>query len=253
MADINNVNNNSNVLGQYDIANKQTDEAKSNELGRDEFLELMIAQMENQSPLDPQKNEDFIAQLAQFSTVEGIEKMASGFGELSAAYRSSQTLQATSLVGSSVTLDGKTESDLVWGDVIFGTIDVPAGSDNLTLTVQNEYGEPVEQIELGYQSEGELTVKWDGMNLEVGGKLVDIDYEKFQVDADGNPLPHPEGTYSFVVSGNVGGSAVSENLAVSMSTRVDSVSILPDNTVVLNLAGGQKANIGDIKQINDVM
>ena len=72
------------------------------ELGKTQFLELMIAQLENQDPLDPAKNEDFIAQLAQFSTVEGIENLNTGVESMAAAMQSSLTLQSASLVGRDV-------------------------------------------------------------------------------------------------------------------------------------------------------
>ncbi len=252
MADINGVNNTTSAIDKYSIDDKVVEEEKSNELGRNEFLELMIAQMENQSPLDPKSNEDFIAQLAQFSSVEGIEKINESLEDLSASYRSSQTLEATSLVGSSVTLDGQSSSQLIWGDVVFATAEIPAGSDGLTLSIENDVGEIVEQVEIGYQEAGNLNIKWDGMNLEVGGQLMDIDYEKFATDEDGNPIPHDEGEYSISIIGNVAGSANAESIAVSMSTRVDSVSINSDNTVTLNLLGGEKASIDSIKQINDI-
>lgn len=252
MPDVNNVNNSSPVLDQYNIDNRTQEEPSSNELGRNEFLELMIAQMENQDPLEPQDNGAFVAELAQFSTVEGIERMASGFDDLSASFRSSQTLEATTLVGASVTLDGQSSSDLTWGDVVFGKAEVPAGSDNLVLTIEDADGNPVERIDLGYREAGSLGIKWDGMNLEVGGELVDIDYEKFEKDDDGNPIPHPEGSYSFRVSGNVAGSSNVEAMEMSMSSRVDSVSINADNSVTLNLSSGGQAGISDIKEINDV-
>jgi flagellar basal-body rod modification protein FlgD len=103
MADINDVTG-AGALSQYDIAQKKPKETSSNELGKDDFLKLMIAQLNNQNPLEPQANAEFVAQLAQFSQVEGIQNMSKGFESLSNSYKSSQALQASSLVGGAVTV-----------------------------------------------------------------------------------------------------------------------------------------------------
>lgn len=70
------------------------------EVGQNDFLRLMLEQLRNQDPLDPQKGAEFVAQLAQFSTVSGIEKLSAGFGELVDSLRGSQALSAAGLVGS---------------------------------------------------------------------------------------------------------------------------------------------------------
>jgi len=247
MSEITNANN---VLSQYDIGTRVPDEPKSNEMGRNEFLELMIAQMNNQNPLDPQSNEDFVAQLAQFSTVEGIEKMNDGFEDLGSSYRSSQAIQASTLVGSSVTLQGQTESRLMHGDLIYGSAEVPAGSDDLRFRVENEFGQVVAELPLGYQQSGRMDFKWDGAFVEINGQLQDIDESTLPVDEEGNALLHPEGMYTFTVIGNVLGQAT--NLNVSTSSRVDSVSINSDNTITMNLLGGGNASMSEILNINHV-
>ncbi len=249
MADVNNVSG-TGALSQYDINNKQPKETKSNELGKNEFLELMIAQLNNQNPLEPQKNAEFVAQMAQFSTVEGIQNMSSGFEALANSYKSSQALQASSLVGGAVTVDGEDTSLLRHGELVYGMADVPPGSDDLRLQITNEAGEIVENIELGYQPNGSLSFKWDGANLEVNGEMADIDYDKFPTDEDGNIIPHEAGQYQFQVVGNVVGQQ--QNLNVHMSARVDSVTLGENNDIVLNLAGGGTATMADVKQINHV-
>ena len=62
----------SSALEQYQI---KQDTTQKKDLGKNEFLELLVAQLNNQNPLEPQENGEFIAQLAQFSQVEGIEKL----------------------------------------------------------------------------------------------------------------------------------------------------------------------------------
>ncbi|MCH8552847.1 MAG: flagellar hook assembly protein FlgD [Natronospirillum sp.] len=248
MADINQITNG--ALDQYAISNKQKEDRDPQELGKDEFLKLMIAQMNNQNPLEPTENGEFIAQLAQFSTVEGITNMADGFETLSASMRSSQALQASSLVGGAVTVDGETSSMLRYGDLVYGSAKIQPGSDNLRLRIETEGGEEVESVDLGFQPDGELNFKWNGMDLEVNGRMMDIDYDKFPVDEDGNPLPHPEGRYRFSLMGSVLGQ--NESLDVSMSSRVESVAILDGNRVQLNLDNGNKATLDQVQRINEV-
>ena len=106
MSAIDNSNPASSVLDQYSTSTKNAAGTKSNEMGQDEFLKLMIAELNNQNPLDPQDNGEFIAQLAQFSTVEGLDKLNNTTETMSDGMRSSQALQASSLVGQSVIVEG---------------------------------------------------------------------------------------------------------------------------------------------------
>ncbi len=73
-----------------------------NKLGQAEFLELMVAQLKNQDPFKPLENGDFIAQMAQFSAVSGMDKLQSSFDTLAGSLQSNQALQASTLVGRSV-------------------------------------------------------------------------------------------------------------------------------------------------------
>ena len=71
-------------------------------LGKDAFLQLLVTQLKNQNPLEPQDNGEFVAQLAQFSSLEGITTLNDTVSGLASNYNSSQALQASSLVGRSV-------------------------------------------------------------------------------------------------------------------------------------------------------
>lgn len=249
MANVNDVAG-SNVLSQYSTDRNKPDSSKNNELGKSEFLELMIAQLNNQNPLEPQGNAEFIAQLAQFSTVEGIQNMSQGFESLSTAYKSSQALQASSLVGGAVTVNGEKESLLRHGELVYGMGEVPPGTTGLRLQITNDSGQMVEDVELGNLAAGDMRFKWDGANLEVNGSMADIDYDKFPTDPDGNIVPHESGKYRFAIVGNVDGQQ--QNLAVHMSARVDSVTIGENSNIVLNLAGGGQTVMANVKQINHV-
>ena len=135
--------------------------ANNKELGKNEFLKLMIAQLNNQDPLSPQENGDFIAQLAQFSSVEGIENLNTSMGSMATSFRSSQALQASALVGRTVL----TEIDsamLQPGGQVSGMIDLQSSTSDLKVNIANEAGVLVNQISLGSKERGEIHFVWTG-------------------------------------------------------------------------------------------
>jgi flagellar basal-body rod modification protein FlgD len=252
----------SSVLDQYSNTTKNVDKPKTNEMGQDEFLKLMIAELNNQNPLDPQDNGEFIAQLAQFSTVEGLDKLNNTTEGMSTNMRSSQALQASTLVGQSVIVEGNELGLLLNQGIVSGYSELPESASDLKLSITDENGQLLEQIPLGNHAAGEVSVRWDGLNLLLDGEILDLDYsalnrQEFYVDENGeqvldeagNPVraPYPPGEYSFKITGNVAGST--EEFITLMSARVDSVSLSPTGAATLNLAGGQRAAMDEIKQI----
>ncbi len=79
----------------------------NNDLGRDQFLQLLVTQLQNQDPLDPIKNEEFLAQLAQFSTLEGIEQLNASFSDLLALQ---QLTEGANLIGKLITFQADDSS-----------------------------------------------------------------------------------------------------------------------------------------------
>ncbi len=260
---INEVGNNTAALDQYRKPSNSA-EPKDNELGRDAFLELMVAQLNNQNPLEPTDNQAFVAQLAQFSTVEGIDKLNTTSESMMSRFNSASALQASSLVGQSVIVEGNETGLLLSGGVVSGYTEVPESASNLQLSIEDENGVLLEQIPLGNRTAGSMSVRWDGLNMMVDGEIIDIDVNKLNrqeyykdedgelvLDAEGNkiPVPYPAGEYVFKVTGTMGGN--SEELGMQMSSRVDSVTMSGSGTVTLNLAGGRSASLDQIKQILD--
>ena len=250
------------VLDQYSSATVSADEVKSNEMGQDEFLKLMIAELNNQNPLDPQDNGEFIAQLAQFSTVEGLDKLNTTTETMSDSMRSSQALQASALVGQSVIVEGNDVGLLLSQGIISSYTELPESVTDVTLTIEDENGQLLEQISLGNHEAGEMSIRWDGLNLMMDGEIVDLDYDalnnqEYYVDENGDQvldesgLPvlvaYPAEEYSFKITGSTGGST--EEFATLMSARVDSVSLSATGTATVNLSGGQRADMSEIKQI----
>ncbi len=262
MADVNNVGSSQAALNQYSSDNLEGE--KSNELGKNEFLKLLVAQMNNQNPLEPQDNTEFIAQLAQFSSVEGIENLNSSVTDMAGDLRSSQALQASSMVGQSVIVPGNSNGYLQNGDLIAGFAELPATTQNMSVQIQTASGQTLETIDLGHHSQGPVSLRWDGANLEVDGEIIDLDRsllnrKEFLVDEDGEvlkdssgnpvPSPYPPGGYKFLISASIDGKT--EALDTAMSGKVDSVTIGANSQVTLNLAGGTKAALSEVKQILD--
>ncbi|MCT2529339.1 hypothetical protein N2382_00595 [SAR92 clade bacterium H921] len=134
------------------------------ELGRDAFLTLLTTQLTNQNPLDPMDNEAFVAQLAQFSSVEGIKGMQASLETIVGGMREEQMLTGASLVGKKVAVEGGffTGGN---GARSSGSIDLPNGAQSVILSVYDSAsGELVFRETQGAQLPGRLNLNWNGYN-----------------------------------------------------------------------------------------
>ena len=131
--------NQSSALQDLDITNKTKVDPKSGELGQRAFLELMITQMENQDPLNPAENTEFIAQLAQFSSVEALDSLNNKFDNLTQSFVANQALQASSLVGRSVAVPSEI-AQLDVGSLVSASVDVPASTQSVGVKIYSEGG-----------------------------------------------------------------------------------------------------------------
>lgn len=226
MASVNGINDQSSVLSDLSIKN-QTNENEETE--KDMFMRLMLAQLENQNPLNPQDGTEFVSQLAQFSTLEGIGKINSSIEEIGGLYRSSQALQATALVGREVL----TESNKAYFDSansVSGVIKAPGESAlDAKVTITDAYGQVVRTEELGNLPADEDTpFAWDG------------------ADDNGNPLP--AGKYTISVNARIGNEM--QAMEVNTYARVNSVSIInAQGDMELNLNGLGQISSTDIKEV----
>jgi flagellar basal-body rod modification protein FlgD len=149
------------------------------ELGRDMFLELLIAQLENQDPLAPTENAEFTAQLAQFSSLEQMEAMQTKLAALVAAQETANSIQTAGLIGKEVKAQSNTVQ-LHQGEAPDLRYTLAADSAKVTISIFNDAGNLVRTIELADQQAGEQVVSWSG------------------IDAQGNSLP--DGEYIFMVA-----------------------------------------------------
>jgi len=136
-------------------------ELKQEELGQDEFLQLMLTQLKNQDPLKPMESGEFLGQLAQFGTVTGLGELQNSFADLSTSLVSDQALQAASLVGRSVLVQSD-EAFLEAGQAVNGAVDLPISSTSVQVQITDSTGQLVRQINLGSNPEGAVRFLWGG-------------------------------------------------------------------------------------------
>ncbi len=175
-----------NVSHTSDVPSTTT--AATQELGQDAFLNLLVTQLQNQDPLNPQENGEFIAQLAQFSQVEQLTNANDALGLLYQAMASMNNASMTQLLGKNIRAFGDTFHYEGAGstDILFDATDAVATA---TLTIQDENGKVVYSTEMGPLEEGEGSYTWDGNSLS-GGDAPEGDYT-FSItarDSDGNEV-----------------------------------------------------------------
>jgi len=157
-----------NILNKLGV--KTQDEAQKpankNSLGQEDFLKLMTTQLQNQDPFAPMDNGDFIAQMAQFSTVTGITEINSNLTNLGSKLEPNRVATAAQFLGHSVLVPGQVVSPDDKGE-IHGVVDLPAYSNDVGLTFTNPSGEIVHSISLGSQEKGLVGFSWENIPDEI--------------------------------------------------------------------------------------
>lgn len=201
-------------------------ETATQELGQDAFLNLLVTQLQYQDPLNPQENEEFIAQLAQFSQVEQLTNANTALSNVYQAIASMNNASMTQLLGKTVKAFGDEFAYSGDGDVELH-YDASSDTSGATLTVSDESGSVVYTTELGALQEGEGSVTWKG-NLSNGGT------------AD-------EGTYTFSIQGrDSDGDKV--DVQEIIEGEIDAMSFESGSPVPS--IGGVDVNLGDIIHVS---
>ncbi len=156
-------------IGQIGTAASSNAVQGNNNLGKDEFLKLLIAQLANQDPTAPTDNQAFIAQLAQFSTVEQQSTMNSHLESLLVAQAANNQTSVANLVGKDilyktdkVTLDGTN------GVTLRG--DLKGEATSITASITDSNGKVVRKLTVSGNDAGPIALEWDGKD-ENGAKL----------------------------------------------------------------------------------
>ncbi len=218
---------NNNVALYDNLGLSRNNEPKAEETKQDQFMQLLIAQLKNQDPLQPQENGQFLSQLAQFDTATGIKDLQESFSSFTSTMQSSSALQASSLVGRSVLAPGGI-AQLDSGTPVVGQIDLGASTTNLTLEISDAAGQLVKTIPMGTQAAGVVNFNWDG--------------------TDNNGAPLASGGYKIKATATVGNDQIAQEVLVS--ARVDSVTIGQGGQgMKLNLAGLGSIDFSAVKEI----
>lgn len=196
-------------------------------LGINDFITLMTTQLKYQDPTQPQDSTQFVAQLAQFSAVSGIQQMNTSLTSLADQLKSSQTLSATSLVGHSVLIDASSMS-IGAGQTVTGAVQAPTGATSVNVTVTDASGQVIRHLNVAADT-GLSKFTWDGK------------------DDSGNAVA--AGTYKFDAAGYVG--TTSTAATTLLASKVDSVTIdSTDNSLQLNTDGLGSVTLADVKQVD---
>lgn len=150
-----------------------TDDPNSASSIQNNFLTMLTAQLQNQDPLNPMDNSQVTSQMAQLSTLQGIQQMNTTMQTLSDNITASQSMSATSMIGHGVLVPGDTLS-LSSGAAIGGIV-LTAPADNVNVTIKDQAGNTVATVDLGSQKAGVLPFVWDG-TTDAGGTAADGTY-----------------------------------------------------------------------------
>jgi flagellar basal-body rod modification protein FlgD len=191
----------------------------------DKFLKLLVTQLKNQDPLNPLDNAQITSQLAQLSTVTGVNKLNTTLESLKSSYQSSEALQAANMIGHGVLAAGNTMT-LTDGKAVLG-VELGSAADSVQIAVTNGAGKVVHTIDVGAAAAGTMPLVWDGK------------------DDDGALLAN--GNYSYSVTAKQGGKALTDAYSLALGT-VGSVSTNAQG-VKLNVTGLGAIAMSDVKQI----
>ena len=166
------------VPGSSSRANNPTDATAQS----DRFLKLLVAQLNNQDPMNPMDNAQMTSQMAQINTVSGIQQLNETMKSMSSQFGAMQVLQGSGLVGKNVLLDSNTLS--IKDGVAGGAVDLASKADKVKVDILSPGGQVVDSIELGPQEAGLHNFQWDASKYEGTGA------PSFQVTAtlNGNPV-----------------------------------------------------------------
>jgi flagellar basal-body rod modification protein FlgD len=200
----------------------------SKPLGQEAFLKLLVAQLQNQDPLNPQENYEFVAQLAQFSSLEQSIGINDRLDALALQNQGLQNSQIVGLVGKEATVKGDIVTLNGQGAIVPISFTLNDAAEESTIVIRDAAGRTVRTIPVAAKAAGTVTVTWNGQN-----------------DA-GNP--QPAGPYKVSVTAkNADGAPVA--LTQQTSGLIEAVSF-DRGFPVLHLDSGVAAPVGDLLSVS---
>lgn len=200
--------------------------APKKELGQEDFLKLLVAQLKNQDPNNPADNGEFLGQIAQFSMVDGIDELGTSFDGMAGSLYSSQAMQASQLVGKEVLV----ETDLAVlneGEPVEGLLEVNEDAQEVKINIYDTSGSLVKIIDVKDLETGMQKFSWDGM---------DSDDELME-----------DGEYTIAAEGLINGEL--QGIAVHLFSDVESVSVDRNNAnILVHLDNEKSVGLSQIRE-----
>jgi flagellar basal-body rod modification protein FlgD len=196
-------------------------------LTMNDFLTLMTAQLQNQDPLNPTDSNQFLSQLSELSTVEGISQLNTSMTTLSDSMLSSQALTSAALVGQGI-LAPASSATYTSGQSLSGAVQVPTGATSVGVTISNSAGVVVDQQAVTATA-GLQNFSWNGTMS--------------------NGQQAPSGTYSIAANAIVGGA--SQTASTFLNGTVSSVTLGASGaSPTLNTTQLGPVALSDVQQID---
>jgi flagellar basal-body rod modification protein FlgD len=209
------INTSNNPYADLGLVQAPAPAQSMNQLTQQDFMDLMITELQYQDPFKPMDNAAMASQFAEFSTVSGIEALNQSFSVLEDSLLSNRALQAAGLVGRSVVVPGNV-GQLPAGGTLQGVAELNGSATGVTARIYSANGELVRQVTLGNSASGDLAFRWDG--LQDDGEYA------------------PPGDYRVEVQAIMDGQVVTPRLR--MAAAVESVELNgPGQAIVLNVHG----------------
>ncbi|VVD80383.1 flagellar basal body rod modification protein [Pandoraea communis] len=199
------------------------------------FLKLLVAQMNNQDPLNPMENSQVTSQLAQISTVTGITQLNTTLSSVTSQLNSTQSLQAAALVGKGVLVPGNnigvgsttaTDGTVTKTATPFG-FELAGDADTVTIQIKDSTGKVVRTVNAGALDAGVQALTWDAKD-DAGATVAD-------------------GKYSLTVTASANGKAVTPTLL--SYAQVQSVVASTTGAPLLNVGTGSNIKLSDVREI----
>jgi flagellar basal-body rod modification protein FlgD len=200
-------------------------EAPSAELGKDEFLRLLTTQMQYQDPLSPMDSQAFVAQLAQFSSVEQLQALSGKLDTLLLAQASANQMNTAALVGKEV-LFRADRIGLAAGTPSKFEVTLSGASDETAAIIADASGRVVRTLQLGPRAAGTSAVSWDGLD-EAG-------------------VPLPSGEYVLTVAGTRKDGA---EVQADASVRGAVTGVTFEGGVAELIVAGRRVKLSDVLQV----
>lgn len=189
---------------------------------QDRFLKLLVAQLNNQDPMNPMDNAQMTTQMAQINTVVGINQLNSTMEAMSSQFTAMQVLQGTSMIGRTVLSEGNTLSTPV-DKVSTAAFDLSGTAADVKVNITTAAGTVVDTVKLGALDAGRHYFTWDSSNYSG-----DVSALRFQVaSANG--------------TAKVANTPLAPKMVVATSTT--------DNALTLELENGESLAYNKVKAV----